>query len=61
MSDGREPALYRMLSLELDSVTTGDELSRFAQNVSDWFDNGVPIHVYVDSETNLLMIEQKYV
>ena len=61
MSDGREPALYRMLSLELDNVTTADELSRFARNVSDWFDNYVPIHAYVDSDTNHLLIEQKIV
>ena len=61
MSDGRKPVIHVMMSLELDSVTTADELTRFAQNVSDWFDNGVPVHVYVDSELNLLMIEQKHV
>ena len=50
-----------MMSLELDSVTTADELYRFARNVSDWFDNYVPIHAYVDSDTNHLLIEQKIV
>ena len=54
-------AIYRSLSLELDNVKTVYQLFQFARNAQDWFDNGVPIHVYVDSDTNLLMIEQKHV
>ena len=56
-----DPAVYHSMSLELDKVTTAQHLGRFSLSVNHAFDNEVPLHAYVDIETNLLMIEQKIV
>ena len=56
-----DPAVYHSMSLELDKVTKAEHLGRFSLSVDHAFDNGVPLHAYVDSDTNLLMIEQKHV
>ena len=55
------PVIFRSLSLEIYKVTTADQLYGFAANAMDWFDNRVPINVYVDSDAGTLVVEQKHV
>lgn len=54
-------AVWRRVSLDLDAVKSAADFRAFVNAADDWFDNRVAVNAYVDSETNELMIEQKYV
>ena len=53
--------VFRTLTVELDYVVNTDQFYQFATNVADWFDNLVPINVFVDSDTGTLVVEQTIV
>ena len=55
------PAVWKRVSLDLDAVNCISQLKQFVFGADAWFDNLTSVNVYVDSETNELMIEQKYV